>query len=138
MHRLGLVPLKVNPGQCTTGVSVALRNPSEIDADCSALNKSAPPHVTDTLVFNLRVRCEPHTRIAGGDGPEKMYYDSNVYSGMIEWEPSGDQKRTYRGSPPRPRCRRCFACQAPPRAGRRHVLLRPQGTGADHASSPRR
>lgn len=31
-----------------------------------------------------------------------MYYDSSVYTGMLDWTPSGEQSRKYKGKEPRP------------------------------------
>ncbi len=67
------------------------------------LSESSQPHETDTLVFDLRVRCDRRPdAIQGETDPRKLYYDSNVYAGMLEWVPSGDQPRRYASNPPKP------------------------------------
>jgi DNA-directed RNA polymerase I and III subunit RPAC1 len=53
--------------------------------------------------MDLRVRCDrrPDTQ-KGETDPRKLYYDSNVYSGMLEWSPVNQQAETFRGEEPRP------------------------------------
>lgn len=61
------------------------------------------PHETDTLIFDLRVRCDRRPDVPRNEtDPKKLYYDANVYSGMIEWQPSGEQPRRFKGKEPRP------------------------------------
>lgn len=64
---------------------------------------SRTPLDTDTVVFDLRVKCDRRPDAGRGEtDPKAMYYDSSVYSGMLKWEPSGDQKSRYKGKDPRP------------------------------------
>lgn len=57
----------------------------------------------DTVVFDLRVKCDWRRDGARGEtDPKLAYYDSDVYSGMLKWEPSGDQTQRYRGKDPMP------------------------------------
>jgi DNA-directed RNA polymerase I and III subunit RPAC1 len=61
------------------------------------------PHETDTLIFDLRVRCDRIITASSSEtDPRKMYYDSNVYSGMLEWQESGGQRQRFRNRLPRP------------------------------------
>ncbi|GFZ45203.1 DNA-directed RNA polymerases I and III 40 kDa polypeptide [Saitozyma sp. JCM 24511] len=84
-HRLGLIPLKIDPRTFQ-------------------FKKSAhsPPHESDTMVFDLRVRCDRRPGSRNETDPKKMYYDSSVYTGMLDWTPSGEQSRKYKGKEPRP------------------------------------
>lgn len=53
--------------------------------------------------MDLSVRCDRRPDAARGEtDPRKLYYDSNVYSGMMVWKPVGDQKNAFRGQEPRP------------------------------------
>ena len=66
-------------------------------------SRSSQPHETDTLIFDLRVRCDRRPdAVQGETDPTKLYYDANVYTGMLEWQPSGEQGRRYSHRPPRP------------------------------------
>lgn len=50
----------------------------------TALRSENPeqPSENDTLIFDLRVRCDRNREAARGEtDPQKLYYDSNVYSG---------------------------------------------------------
>lgn len=53
--------------------------------------------------MDLRVRCDRRPDAQKGEtDPRKLYYDSNVYSGMLEWSPVNQQPETFRGDEPRP------------------------------------
>lgn len=57
----------------------------------------------DTIIMDLRVRCDRRPDAQKGEtDPRKLYYDSNVYSGMLEWSPVNQQPETFRGDEPRP------------------------------------
>ncbi|ORX40045.1 DNA-directed RNA polymerase [Kockovaella imperatae] len=77
-HRLGLLPLKVDPRKVQY-----TKNPDK-------------PSENDTLIFDLRVRCDRNKDASRGEtDPRKLYYDSNVYSGMLEWVPQGAQSDKF-------------------------------------------
>ena len=116
-HRLGLIPLRIDPRRLKYNL-----NPKS-------------PHESDTMIFDLRVRCDrrPDARPKETD-PRKLYYDSSVYAGMLEWVPQGDQQRKFGSSTP----------PAPVNPDILLVKLRPgqmvdlhcfarKGVGADHA-----
>lgn len=49
------------------------------------------------------MRCDRRPDAERGEkDPKKLYYDSNVYTGMMKWSASGDQTRKYKGKEPRP------------------------------------
>ncbi|OCF33497.1 DNA-directed RNA polymerase I and III subunit RPAC1 [Kwoniella heveanensis CBS 569] len=114
-HRVGLVPLKVDPR------SLKYRPHSQ-------------PHETDTIVFDLSVRCDRRPNVDKTEkDPRKKYYDSNVYTGMMNWAASGDQAKKYRGKEPRPVDPDILLCKLRP--GQQidlHCFAR-KGVGADHA-----
>ncbi|WWC96087.1 hypothetical protein V866_002954 [Kwoniella sp. B9012] len=116
-HRVGLVPLKIDPR------SLKYR-PSPHSA----------PHETDTIVFDLSVRCDRRPGVDKSEkDPKKLYYDSNVYTGMMKWSPSGDQSRKYKGKEPKPVDRDILLCKLRP--GQQidlHCFAR-KGVGMDHA-----
>lgn len=138
-HRLGLVPLKVDPRTLNYRRKpifsrIAVRRGGKLELTPGpAASANAPPHVADTLVFNLRVRCD---RIPGSKGetdPRRMYYDSSVYTGMLEWEPSGDQKKTYRGREPKPVVDDVLLVKLRPGQVVDMYCFAHKGIGADHA-----
>lgn len=112
-HRLGLIPLKIDPRK--------LEFP-----------KSKQPHESDTIVFDLRVRCDRIPNSSGETDPKRMYYDSNVYSGMLKWEPSGSQMSKF---PDHPRPVQDDVLLVKLRPGQMvdiHCFAK-KGVGADHA-----
>lgn len=109
-HRLGLIPLRVDPRK------LVFPRESEFGLDhfiseiegVGMLSVPAAPGATkhldnDTIIMDLRVRCDRRPDATRGEtDPRKLYYDSNVYSGMLEWVPVNQQKDTFRGEEPKP------------------------------------
>lgn len=88
----------------------------------------------DTHVFDLRVKCDRRRDAAPGEtDPKKLYYDSNVYTGMMKWVPSGQQKNKYKGKEPRPVLDDILLVKLRPgQMVDLHCFAR-KGVGADHA-----
>lgn len=88
----------------------------------------------DTHVFDLRIKCDRRRDAAPGEtDPRKLYYDSNVYSGMIKWVPSGQQGQKYKGKEPRPVMDDILLVKLRPgQVVDLHCFAR-KGIGADHA-----
>ena len=78
-HRLGLIPILVDPGQ------FMWRKSGEEATDMN------------TVVMNLRVRCSSST--SEKRDPEFIYTEGNVYSSMIRWEPQGNQAERFKHRP---------------------------------------
>ncbi|TXT15850.1 hypothetical protein VHUM_00353 [Vanrija humicola] len=116
-HRVGLVPLKINP--------------RTLDFKPSAYSA---PMETDTHVFDLRIKCERRRDAAPGEtDPKKLYHDSNVYTGMMKWAPSGNQAAKYRGIEPKPVLDDILLVKLRPgQVVDLHCFAR-KGIGADHA-----
>ncbi|CAD6571473.1 MAG: DNA-directed RNA polymerase core subunit rpc40 [Tremellales sp. Tagirdzhanova-0007] len=116
-HRLGLVPLRVDPRSMSYKKS-----------------RSSQPHETDTLIFDLRVRCDRRPdAVQGETDPTKLYYDANVYTGMLEWQPSGEQGRRYSHRPPRPVDPDILLVKLRPEQVIDFHCFAHKGIGADHA-----
>ena len=104
-HRLGLIPLRVDPRKLVfPRLSPShLSNASErglMDVAAPGSNKHLD---NDTIIMDLRVRCDRRPDAQRGEtDPRKLYYDSNVYSGMLEWVPVNQQKDTFKGEEPKP------------------------------------
>lgn len=88
----------------------------------------------DTHVFDLRVKCDRRRDAAPGEtDPKKLYFDSNVYTGMMKWVPSGQQKNKYKGKEPRPVLDDILLVKLRPgQMVDLHCFAR-KGVGADHA-----
>lgn len=91
-HRIGLVPLNVDPSYFE-------------------FKSSLRDEATDrnTLVFKLDVTCtrKPKSAVARGTRkaepePEEIYNHSIVTSGDLAWEPQGEQGEMFASNPPRP------------------------------------
>lgn len=101
-HRIGLLPIKVDPRQFSYPREQALLDFDYWHADLLIENPESP-HELDTLIFDLRVRCDRRKdAVKGETDPRKMYYDSNVYSGMMEWKAQGKQVKKFASNKPGP------------------------------------
>jgi DNA-directed RNA polymerase I and III subunit RPAC1 len=83
-HRLGLIPILADPR------SFEYRKPNGEMTD------------TDTIVFELHVKCERIPTGKEGDPEEKRFKHSRVMSSDLEWKPQGDQDETWAHAPLRP------------------------------------
>ncbi|ORY28460.1 DNA-directed RNA polymerases I and III 40 kDa polypeptide [Naematelia encephala] len=114
-HRLGLVPLNVDPRQMS-------------------YYSGKTPTERDTMVFDLRVRCD---RVIGvpltETDPKMKYYDSNVYSGMLDWKPSGGQEDRFRKKRPAPVDSDILLLKLRPGQMVDFHCFARKGIGADHA-----
>ncbi|PSR74020.1 hypothetical protein PHLCEN_2v10204 [Hermanssonia centrifuga] len=81
-HRLGLVPLNVDPALMES------RTPT---------GPNSTPSDRNTIVFRLQVTCE---RAPKGSGKE--YINEYVKSGDLQWVPQGEQATVFSSNPPAP------------------------------------
>lgn len=90
-HRIGLVPIKVDPNLFDMKVA------------------DKPYDETNSLRFKLHVVCtkkDPKTptplNINDVEEEERIFNHSNVYSGDLEWIPIGEQAESFKDCPPKP------------------------------------
>ena len=115
-HRLGLVPLAINPDK------VLMRNPGD-DADDS-----------NTVVFHLKAKCERNRSAARGEtDPDKLYVGHNVYSEQLQWDPKGGQDEDFADAPPRPVHDKILIAKLRPGQELDLELHCEKGIGKDHA-----
>lgn len=115
-HRLGLVPLAINPDK------VLMRMPGD-DADDS-----------NTVVFHLKAKCERNRSAARGEtDPDKLYVDHHVYSEQLQWDPKGGQEEDFADSPPKPVHEKILIAKLRPGQELDLELHCEKGIGKDHA-----
>ncbi|CDU25594.1 probable Rpc40-40 kD subunit of DNA-directed RNA polymerases I and III [Sporisorium scitamineum] len=115
-HRLGLVPLAINPDK------VLMRMPGD-DADDS-----------NTVVFHLKAKCERNRSAARGEtDPDKLYIGHNVYSEQLQWDPKGGQDEDFADAPPRPVHDKILIAKLRPGQELDLELHCEKGIGKDHA-----
>ncbi|KAG5439213.1 hypothetical protein PCANB_001512 [Pneumocystis canis] len=86
-QRLGLIPIKANPDFFTWFIK-----PDE--------NQEPVPTDYDTVVLSLKVACSRNPKASKNEtDPEKIYINSNVYSGDIQWQPAGRQAELFKNDP---------------------------------------
>jgi len=86
-QRLGLIPLNVDPDLF----------------EMRELNDS--PTDRNTLVFKLNINCTKNANVPPGTtDPEKLYLNSTVTAGHLEWVPQGEQEdlEAFKLKPPAP------------------------------------
>ncbi|SAM67091.1 probable Rpc40-40 kD subunit of DNA-directed RNA polymerases I and III [Ustilago bromivora] len=115
-HRLGLVPLAINPDK------VLIRMPGD-NADDS-----------NTVVFSLKAKCERNPNAARGEtDPDKLYIGHNVYSEQLVWDPKGDQDEDFADAPPKPVHAKILIAKLRPGQELDLELHCEKGIGRDHA-----
>lgn len=85
-HRIGLVPLKVNP-DLLQPVDITLDEEERFNDD-------------NTIVLTLDVSCSRNTQLEkGNNDPENLYRSSNVYAKDLKFLPQGKQLDVFKDSP---------------------------------------
>lgn len=108
-HRLGLVPLAVDPSKLTF----------KLDDEANDQN---------TVVFNLKAECRKK-----GGSKEGTMEGRYVYSSQLEWDPKGDQSETMADKPPRPVNLDIVLAKLAPGQSMEMELHCEKGIGKDHA-----
>ncbi|VEU21887.1 DEKNAAC102884 [Brettanomyces naardenensis] len=119
-HRLGLVPLKVDPDLLTW-----------VDQSADEKDKFTDEN---TIVLTLNVTCTKNPNATKGDNrPENLYRNSNVYARDLKFEPQGRQLETFKDHPVVPCDPDILLAKLRPGQEislRAHCIL---GIGSDHA-----
>ncbi|QPG74075.1 DNA-directed RNA polymerase core subunit rpc40 [Brettanomyces nanus] len=85
-HRLGLIPLKVDPDMLLWVDKTADENEKFNDEN--------------TIVLSLNVVCTRNPNAVKGDNrPENLYRNSNIYARDLKFEPQGKQLTTFKDFP---------------------------------------
>lgn len=134
-HRLGLVPLNVDPALMQFKASTSSCSfygfrmfiAGVLDLD------SATDH--NTIVFELDITC---TRNPGApkasENPDELYINHEVLSGHLRWKPAGDQLTVFEGLPaPGPMNPNIVLAKLRPGQSVRMELHAIKGVGKDHA-----
>ncbi|KAF8515689.1 DNA-directed RNA polymerase [Hysterangium stoloniferum] len=114
-HRLGLVPLNVDP-------SLIEMKEDEVATD------------RNTIVFRLHVACGRNKDAAKGETvPQKMYINSDVLSSQLEWQPAGEQEAIFQDNPPAPTNPNILLAKLRPGQEIEMDLHAIKGIGSEHA-----
>lgn len=115
-HRLGLVPLNVNP---------RLLNMREV---------GETPTDLDTVVFKLQVQCSRNPQAAqNSDNPEVKYINSNVYASDLQWVSQGEQVEMFGNKKPAPTNPNILLAKLRPGQEIDMEMHAIKGIGSDHA-----
>ncbi|KAF9467881.1 DNA-directed RNA polymerase [Collybia nuda] len=116
-HRIGLVPLNVDPALVSMKES-----PTEQATD------------RNTIVFGIKIICErnPHAP-KGSVNPSELYINHELRSSHIEWRPAGEQEDVFVAKPPAPTNPNIVLAKLRPGQGVEMELHAVKGVGKDHA-----
>ncbi|KAG6336333.1 hypothetical protein ID866_2758 [Astraeus odoratus] len=113
-HRLGLVPLNVDP--------ILMDFPD------------GQPTDRNTLVFRLRARCERRRNVPKDTtDPAQLYTNHEVLSSQLEWVPQGEQASVMASRPPAPTNPNIVLVKLRPGQEIDMELHAVKGVGKDHA-----
>ncbi|KJA27581.1 hypothetical protein HYPSUDRAFT_62655 [Hypholoma sublateritium FD-334 SS-4] len=116
-HRIGLVPLNIDPSLFTMK---------------SDINDTATDR--DTAVFKIDVTCERNPKAPKGSiKPEELYINHELLSSHIIWEPVGEQVDIFAARPPAPTNPNIVLAKLRPGQSVNMELHAVKGVGKDHA-----
>ena len=138
-HRLGLIPLNVDPAlmQFKTSMSSGLRLRFRVsyheptDAEDIATDRN-------TLVFTIDIACtrspNPPLKTSEDPSPSDLYVDYELLSKHLTWKPAGDQESVFEGLPkPGPTKPNIVLAKLRPGQSISMELHAVKGVGKDHA-----
>jgi len=115
-HRLGLVPLNVNPRLLN------MREAGETPTDL------------DTVVFRLNIKCEHNPQAPqNSEDPVVKYINSNVHASDVEWVPQGDQEEMFVDKKPAPTNGNILLAKLRPGQEIELEMHAVKGVGSEHA-----
>ncbi|KIM77860.1 hypothetical protein PILCRDRAFT_825076 [Piloderma croceum F 1598] len=117
-HRLGLVPLNVDPAL--------------VDMKDAVTDQATD---RNTLVFRLAVACT-RNKLAPNistTNPEELYTNSEVLSSHLQWDPQGEQAVVYADNPPAPTNPNIVLVKLRPGQEVEMEMHAVKGVGKDHA-----
>ncbi|PPQ83718.1 hypothetical protein CVT25_006122 [Psilocybe cyanescens] len=115
-HRLGLVPLNVDPSL------MIMKGPDD------------PPTDQNTLVFHVDITCERNPKAPKGTlNPHELYINSEFLSSHLTWTPAGEQEEVFADNKPAPTNSNIVLAKLRPGQQINMELHAVKGVGKDHA-----
>jgi DNA-directed RNA polymerase I and III subunit RPAC1 len=137
-HRLGLVPLNIDPSLISMKAGKLIGSSSYFH-----YNISFPYVLTDiadmatdrdTVVFKIDITCERNPKAPkGSNKPEEMYINHELLSSHIRWDPVGEQEEIFAGSRPGPTNGNIVLAKLRPGQSVNMEMHAVKGVGKDHA-----
>ena len=116
-HRLGLIPLNVDPALLEVKES-----PSNQATD------------RNTVVFKLHIECTRNTAAPRDcTDPSVLYHNSEVRAGHLQWVPQGEQAEVFSARPPAPTIPETVLVKLRPGQAIEIEMHAVKGLGRDHA-----
>lgn len=132
-HRLGLVPLNVDPVLMTMrGPSILTSSPPESHFLFTGPND--PPTDQNTIVFHVDITCQRNPNAPkGSTDPHELFINSEFLSSHLKWAPAGEQEEVFTGKPPAPTNLNIVLAKLRPGQQVNMELHAVKGVGKDHA-----
>jgi len=93
-HRLGLVPIKVDPRLFTSKIA---------SNSSTAEDPQSADTAENTIEFQLHVKCTKNlSALKENTDPDDLYTNSKIFSRDLKWVPIGNQAQKFQKDPPRP------------------------------------
>ncbi|KAL4237293.1 DNA-directed RNA polymerases I and III subunit RPAC1 [Mactra antiquata] len=115
-HRLGLIPIKADPRMF------------EYKQDAEA-----EPTDTDTIQFELKVKCTRNTHVKDATDPDDLYKNHKVMTSHMKWIPIGNQAQIFKEGEIRPVIDDILIAKLRPGQELDLKLFCVKGIGQDHA-----
>uniref|UniRef100_A0A1I7XNE7 DNA-directed RNA polymerases I and III subunit RPAC1 n=1 Tax=Heterorhabditis bacteriophora TaxID=37862 RepID=A0A1I7XNE7_HETBA len=97
-HRIGLLPLKVDPRLFEFPLEKVI-GINEHGVDC---DEEPQPDPQKNIVFNINVMCSKNRSApTTATDPQQLFHNSSIYSRSFEWKPCGNQATLFSSDPPR-------------------------------------
>ncbi|VDL65567.1 unnamed protein product [Nippostrongylus brasiliensis] len=97
-HRIGLLPLKVDPRKFLMPTQKVI-GVNEHGVDC---DEEPDPDPTRNVVFKINVKCTRNRNAPStATEPHQLYHQSSIYSRAFQWVPCGNQEEQFADDPPR-------------------------------------
>ncbi|KAF8161646.1 DNA-directed RNA polymerase [Crassisporium funariophilum] len=115
-HRLGLVPLNVDPA-----LMIMKKSPTDAPMD------------QNTIVFSIKIKCERNPKAPkGSTNPDELYINHELKSSHIVWQPAGEQEDVFT-KPPAPTNPNIVLAKLRPGQEVDMEVHAVKGVGKDHA-----
>ena len=116
-HRLGLIPLNVDPA--------LLQMKENINDQATDRN---------TIVFKLQIECTRNTAAPkDSTDPAVLFHNTEVLARHLEWIPQGEQAEVFAARPPAPTIPEIVLVKLRPGQAMEMELHAVKGVGRDHA-----
>jgi DNA-directed RNA polymerase I and III subunit RPAC1 len=126
-HRLGLIPIKVDPSLFSYRNNANNPHYNPLTAGDDSLTDQ------NTVIFTLDVKCTRNDSVSDSGTNEEKYNNSVIYSRDLLWSPQGNQQEKFKNNPIQPYYNDIIIAKLRPGQSIEAELYCEKGIGATHA-----